>query len=44
MCIVCQYETGMCIVCQNQTVSAQECVLSVKVRQFLNRYVYCLSV
>ena len=46
--------TGMCIVCQGQTVSRQECilsvsmrqvcVLSVRIRQFLKRYVYCLSV
>ena len=36
--------TGMCIVCQYQTVSGQICVLSVRIRQFLDRYVYCLSV
>ena len=44
MYIVCQYETGMCIICQNQTVSGQVCVLSVSISQFLDKYVYCLSV
>ena len=53
MCIVCQYQTGMCIVYQYlkgmcigrqyQTYSEQVCVLSVSIRQFLDRYVYCRS-
>ena len=43
----------MCIVCQCQTVSGQVCVLSVsirqgcvfvRIRQFLDRYVNCLSI
>ena len=42
--IVCQYQTGIYIVCQYQTVSGLVCVLSVSIRQFLDRYVYCLSV
>ena len=36
--------TGIFIVCQSQTVSGQVCVLFVSIRQFLDRYVYCLSV
>ena len=56
MCIVCQYQfgqvcilsdrywTGMCNVCQYETVSGQVCVLSVSIREFLDRYMYCLSV
>ena len=44
-----QYQTGMRIVCQYlkcqyQTYSGQVCVLFVSIRQFLDRYVYCLSV
>ena len=34
----------MCIVCEYQTSSGQVCVLSVSIRQFMDRNVYCLSV
>ena len=34
----------MCIVCQYETDSGQVCVLSVSMRQILDRYLYCLSV
>ena len=34
----------MCIVCQHKRVSGQVYVLSVSIRQFLDRYVYCLTI